>query len=85
MSVELKPCPFCGGKARIKQTAYGTTNNDSCKLSFLIECSKCGATAPNSYGYISVNLSDNGELNAWHDDRAKAISEWNRRADYERE
>ena len=81
MSVELKPCPFCGSEARIEQTAYGTTDLASCKLSFAIRCRKCGATAPNSYGYVAVNLSADGELNVWHDDRKKAISEWNRRAE----
>lgn len=78
---ELKPCPFCGSKAAIEQTGYGTTNNDSCNLSFLIKCRKCGATVPDSCGFISLNLSSDGELNTWHDDRKRAIEAWNRRAE----
>ena len=79
--IELKPCPFCGGKPRIDQTAYGTIEHNSCKLSFTIRCSKCNSTAYHAYGYIAVNLSADGELNIWHDDREKAVAEWNRRAE----
>lgn len=79
--IELKSCPFCGGKAKIEQTAYGTTEHNSCKLSFEIRCRQCGATAPKADGYIVVNLSTYGELNIWHDDRGKAVAAWNRRAD----
>lgn len=34
MSDKLKPCPFCGGKAKLKETEY---------LGIFICCSKCGA------------------------------------------
>ena len=76
--MELKPCPFCGGKAKIEKTSRGT-NGDSCQLSFSIRCVKCGATAPGAYGYISINLAGDGELNLWHDDRSSATEAWNRR------
>lgn len=76
---ELKPCPFCGGKAEIEQTAYGTTNYASCKLTFAVRCTECDATAPNANGYIAIKLSSDGNLNPWHDDRLKAIEAWNRR------
>ena len=77
---KLKPCPFCGSEAKIEQTAYGTTDNASCKLSFAVRCTKCDATAPNANGYIAIKLSFNGNFNLWHDDRLKAIEAWNRRA-----
>lgn len=76
---KLKPCPFCGGVAKVEQTSYGTESPNSAKLSFRIECARCGATAPGASGYISVNLSRSGELNPWHDDRESAIKAWNRR------
>ena len=76
----LKPCPFCGGKANIEQTAYGTADLSSVRLQFAIRCKKCGASAPNAYGYITINLSSNGEFNVWHDDRNPATAAWNRRA-----
>ena len=80
---KLKPCPFCGGEASLEQTAYGTRDLSSVKLSFAIRCKKCGASAPKANGYISINLSSSGELNAWHDDRVPAIAAWNRRANDE--
>ena len=82
ITTELKPCPFCGGKAKIDQTGVRVmeTNHDSVSFDFSIKCAKCNATAPFAYGYISANLSLNGELNVWHDDRPSAIEAWNRRA-----
>lgn len=79
MSIELKPCPFCGGEAIVEQTAYGTADRSSVRLQFAIRCKKCGASAPNAYGHIAMNLSANGEFNIWHDDRNPAIAAWNRR------
>ena len=76
----LKPCPFCGGEAAIDQTGFGTTEHSSVRLDFSIRCKKCGASAPNASGYMAINLSSNGELNAWRDDRNRAIAAWNRRA-----
>ena len=76
----LKPCPFCGGEAQFEQTAHGPVDHSSVRLQFVIRCKKCGASAPNVCGYIAMNLSPNGELNAWHDDRNPARAAWNRRA-----
>lgn len=80
--MELKPCPFCGGKAAIKQRGIEVmaTNRDSVRFDFSIRCVNCNATAPEAYGYISANLSGTGNLNVWHDERPSAIEAWNRRA-----
>lgn len=78
---ELKPCPFCGGKARIEQTSYGTIEQASVKLGFTLRCTKCNATTSLSSGYIAANLSQDGDINIWHDDREKVVLAWNRRAD----
>lgn len=37
---ELKPCPFCGGKANIEQ--YGNR-----RMSTIVSCGDCGATLEN--------------------------------------
>jgi Lar family restriction alleviation protein len=80
--MELKPCPFCGGKAAVKQSGVEVmaTNRDSVRFDFSIRCVNCNATAPGAYGYISANLSRTGDLNIWHDERHSAIESWNRRA-----
>jgi len=79
---ELKPCPFCGGKAAVKQSGVEVmaTNRDSVRFDFSIRCIKCNATAPGAYGYVSANLSRTGDFNTWYDGRPSAIEAWNRRA-----
>lgn len=79
--MEIKPCPFCGGKAAIKQRGVEVmaTNRDSVRFDFSIRCINCDATAPGAFGYISANLSRTGDLNIWHDERPSAIESWNRR------
>ena len=81
--MELKDCPFCGGKAIFKQLRVQImeTNRDSVRFDFSIVCVNCNATAPGAYGYIAANLSRDGEVNVWHDDRPSAAESWNRRAD----
>lgn len=80
--MELKDCPFCGGKAIIKQSGAQImeTNRDSVRFDFSVVCVNCKATAPGAYGYIAANLSRDGEVNVWHDDRPSAVDMWNRRA-----
>lgn len=41
---KLKPCPFCGGEAEIKETE----NDVGCKI-WYIECSDCELTIKNGY------------------------------------
>lgn len=81
MPNELKPCPFCGGKAEIKEwkrskmvdcSAF-STNPDYCKTKklptkYLVKCSnkKCGACRPQTRYFYT---------------KKKATEEWNRRAD----
>jgi Lar family restriction alleviation protein len=40
---ELKPCPFCGGGAKLTQECVGHG-----EWRTLIECHKCGARGPHS-------------------------------------
>ena len=44
MSETLKPCPFCGGKAR-RQTEFMSDGYEY----VAVACSKCGAMTPGNY------------------------------------
>ena len=77
---ELKPCPFCGGKAEF----ITKTNNSSSTyvgISFAIECSKCHARHPEANEIVKFGISNNGEIVTIDDGRGKAIEAWNRRAE----
>ena len=63
---ELKPCPFCGGKAHI----YRTCGYSPEEIIF-VGCENCEASATPKR-MISFNPDD---------DERKAIEAWNRRAD----
>ena len=45
--IELKPCPFCGGEAKMRiETAFG-------RSSVTIECENCGARC----GYVNESVA----------------------------
>lgn len=68
--IELKPCPFCGGKAEyIINSNYERCTTHGWK--FGIKCTSC----------MTVDLKPNGEIVFAKDDRKKAADMWNRRAD----
>lgn len=74
---ELKPCPFCGGKAEFKTNSSGY-NNDSRIIGFGIKCNKCGLEHPKRYE-VRISLGKNGEIITDLDQRIRAIDEWNYR------
>lgn len=41
MENELKPCPFCGGKAELSDAGYKCKDG---KKRFVVRCSKCGTS-----------------------------------------
>lgn len=65
--MELKPCPFCGGKANLH-----TTVRNRFYVSAYIMCDKCGSSSR----YFDDNENDGTFI-------FKAIKEWNMRADNE--
>lgn len=42
---QLKPCPFCGGKASLNIDPDGTVDTEGRRWAFTIVCNKCAATA----------------------------------------
>ena len=38
---QLKPCPFCGGKASVGEVSYGGGSNYDCGWRLVVECENC--------------------------------------------
>ena len=53
MSEELKPCPFCGGKAALRMSWMADGHRYRS-----VECVECGATTPGNYSEV-------GDQSAW--------------------
>ena len=68
----LKPCPFCGGKARVEESHRAFIDGKSTKVA-LVHCLKCNARTNRipigEYGCTSVSA----------DAVERAIEEWNTR------
>lgn len=65
MSDKLKPCPFCGGEAKLKELEY---------LGMFIVCSKCGAkTSYRLRRSLIVNMWNNRVLPPFTPDELDAI------------
>ena len=76
---ELKPCPFCGGKAVFTGDMYDMEGDNAQQTVFTISCSKCRISLP-TYGSIRYRFSGNGELSIYHDERDAVVRAWNKRA-----
>ena len=74
---ELKPCPFCGGKAQFRSRSFDVRANDRGWV-FDIFCTKCCVELPRNYR-IDLEFNDCGEIQILSDGRQAAIEEWNRR------
>ena len=74
---ELKPCPFCGGRAEFVTNTSGY-KNDSRIIGFAIKCNKCKAVYPKRYE-IRISLNSRGLIETDIDQRNQAISDWNTR------
>ncbi|MDE6678316.1 MAG: Lar family restriction alleviation protein [Ruminococcus sp.] len=76
--IKLKSCPFCGGKAEIKE--YSETTPFSEELTYVyVRCSKCGCEPFMSKRVVNVHYQKNHEeiLNNLKHELAE---KWNMRA-----
>lgn len=78
MSEELKPCPFCGGKAMFL-TIINKSSHLAVGVMFKIKCIKCGTELPKSYE-CEMYMDQGGVIRTGKDERTKATTDWNRRA-----
>jgi Lar family restriction alleviation protein len=70
MGDELKPCPFCGGKAKVGSRPEDWGRYDA---KYRIECEKCEASS----GWYNTRYSENLEENFY---KKRAIEAWNKRS-----
>lgn len=77
--IKLKPCPFCGGKARFLIFGQDHTSLSAMAYKFQIECDRCGATN-NEVGLTAFLFQQDGSIKSIQDDRFKVANAWNRRA-----
>ncbi len=77
MKTELKPCPFCGGKAEFNIISTRSTNNTR-GFGFKIKCSKCNITNQRVYELL-IDLNSKGLIGFPTDERQAAVDDWNRR------
>lgn len=67
---ELKPCPFCGGEAKIKATQEGKD------LKIWCQCQKCHARTT---GYYANTEWENNTMQNIMQSKTNAVEEWNKR------
>jgi len=74
--MELKPCPFCGGKAEL---LYCQTELPFSEVqdSFHVTCKKCGCS-PFWFSGVNLMFTKSGMAKA-EELKQKAIEAWNRR------
>ena len=69
---QLKPCPFCGGRAKLEDRYRSFIAGKSERVAVVI-CQKCGARASRA------RISDYGKSSHSIEATQKAIDNWNNR------
>lgn len=79
--IELKPCPFCGGKATVqgKHTEIydAWANHPVLRAKYRVGCEKCGIYF---WQWHEIQLTD-GQPAVIKNGYGEAVEAWNRRAD----
>lgn len=75
MGVDLKPCPFCGGPARVWELATGHSSGGTFIQKNRIGCDECGIYFTGESRFRLVN----GEIKFIHDGCAQITERWNTR------
>lgn len=72
---ELKPCPFCGGKATIREKGHGYTGAGEFLIYHEIGCCQCEITFEGESRFRIKDGQAVFSVNAYE----KCINAWNRR------
>jgi hypothetical protein len=82
---ELKPCPFCGGRASLEHSGIEKTRtieNGDLITSWRVWCPNCGTEQTGGVSEYYFCKDETLRLrNPLYDGRSKAIAAWNRRAE----
>lgn len=85
MPEKLKPCPFCGHNAELKNTGFETCRNRAngdVMTYWFVRCPYCGTKRGTYLSEYKLNSDETlGLMNPEKNGRKKAIEDWNRRAD----
>lgn len=76
--ISLKPCPFCGGTAKLDIKCYNARNNIR-GWELQVKCSECKVELPNRYK-VELELNSSGNVVFVTDERQKAADDWNTRS-----
>lgn len=87
MSVQLKPCPFCGGQAQLKHTklekCINSDNGDFCTR-WSVYCPTCGIKRDGGLTEYRFTSDETLKIRSLSfDGRTQAIENWNRRIEDE--
>lgn len=77
--MELKNCPFCGGRAEVKMVCHGTNSRDHIINSYVVECRECGIRT-NIYE-SDIYQTAIGEVIVRKTGVEEAAKEWNTRVE----
>lgn len=77
MRSELKPCPFCGGKA-VFNVIQNEIDYKTIQIDYNIKCDDCSVSTADAYR-MSLKMESDGNIKILADSRSKAVASWNRR------
>lgn len=77
MNNELKPCPFCGGKAEIREYANGHKGSGEFTANYEVGCNKCKI----KFHFETIFVLKNGQPKFIQNGYDKCIESWNRRTE----
>lgn len=73
--IKLKPCPFCGGQAYIKEKFFGHKGNGTFTATYLVGCDKCEF----SFSKESEFCLELGQPVFKQNGYEKCVEQWNKR------